>query len=482
MINQSLELATKILLQPAELTDVKLNKIFMSMLAYNIDNADLYFQSIEHESWVLEDGIIKNAGSSINKGVGVRAIVGDKTGFAYTDGIAIDSLEQSATMARSIALKGGTSQKIATRKNIQIKNDLYNQLNPIGKLSVQDKINLLYALDKEARKQDPCVTQVICSLSGSYEIVLIIATDGTYAADIRPLVRLNVSVVVEKNQKHEAAIYGGGGRDSYQMFFENNWGLSFARNAVRQALVNLEAKPTPAGMMPVVLGSGWAGVLLHEAVGHGLEADSNRKKSSAFAGRIGEQVASTSCTVVDNGTIAGKRGSLNIDDEGTPTQCTTLIEKGVLRGYMQDKLNAKLMADKPTGNGRRESYACLPIPRMTNTYMLAGNYDSQEIIQSVKKGIYAVNFKGGQVDITSGKFVFNVSEAYLIENGKITSPIKGASLIGNGPEILKQVSMVGNDLQLDEGIGTCGKHGQNVPVGVGQPTVLIDQITVGGTE
>ena len=348
-------------------------------------------------------------------------------------------------------------------------------------MSDEEKIALLRSVDREARAEDPCVTQVMCSLLGSYEIVLIVGSDGTYAADVRPLVHLNVNVVVEKNNKRESASQGGGGRGSYQMFLDKSWGLSFAKEAVRPALVNLEAKPAPAGVMPVVLGPGWTGVLLHEAVGHGLEGDFNRKKSSAFAGRIGEVVASPLCTVVDNGMIPGRRGSLNIDDEGTPTQCTTLIEKGVLKGYMQDKLNAKLMGMQSTGNGRRESYASLPIPRMTNTYMLAGNHVPEEIIKSVQKGIYAVHFSGGQVDITSGKFVFNANEAYMIENGKITYPIKGATLIGNGPEVLKHVSMVGNDLQLDPGIGTCGKDGQSVPVGVGQPTILIDQLTVGGT-
>jgi TldD protein len=479
-MDEHLKIANEILLQPAGLTKTDLEKILSMVVSKKVDSADLYFQCFTNESWFLEDGIVKDAGYSIDKGVGIRAIIEDKTGFAYSDDIILPALEQSAIAARTIAMHGSGSQKIDSNK-ILSNHNLYAKINPLQTLSDAEKITLLRSIDKEARTQDPCVTQVICSLSGSYEVILIIGSDGTYAADVRPLVRLNVSVIVEKDNKRESASHGGGGRGSYQMFLEQDLGLSLAKEAVRQALVNLEAKPAPAGIMPVVLGSGWPGVLLHEAVGHGLEGDFNRKKSSVFADRIGETVANPLCTVVDNGTIPGRRGSLNIDDEGTPTQCTMLIEKGVLKGYMQDKLNAKLMNTQSTGNGRRESYAALPIPRMTNTYMLAGDHVPEEIIKSVSKGIYAVNFGGGQVDITSGKFVFNANEAYMIENGKVTYPIKGATLIGNGPEILKHVSMVGNDLRLDLGIGTCGKDGQSVPIGVGQPTILIDQITVGGT-
>lgn len=480
-MNKHMDVAHKILLQPAGLTMADLEKILAIVLVNKVDSADLYFQYFSTESWSLEDGLIKDGGYSIDKGVGVRAIAQDKTGFAYSDDINFSVLEQLAMAARTIAIPDRKQQKIATKYKTHILHNLYGAIDPLQSLADADKISLLRSLDKEARKQDPCVTQVICSLSGTHEVVLIVASDGTYTADIRPLVRLNVNVIVEKNNKRESASQGGGGRGSYQMFLDNDWGLSFAREAVRQALVNLEARPAPAGVMPVVLGSGWTGVLLHEAIGHGLEGDFNRKKSSAFSGRIGEVVASNLCTVVDNGTLPGKRGSLNIDDEGTPTQCTTLIENGILKAYMQDKLNAKVMGMQSTGNGRRESYAHLPIPRMTNTYMLAGKHTPEEIIASVKSGIYAVHFSGGQVDITSGKFVFDANEAYLIENGKVTHPIKGATLIGNGPEVLKHVSMVGNDLQLDQGIGVCGKDGQSVPVGVGQPTLLIDQITIGGT-
>lgn len=481
-MKNKLNLAERLLLEPANLSKADLEKILSIILAKQLDSADLYFQYSTHESWLLEDGIIKDSSYSIDKGVGVRAIANDKVGFAVTDDINFAVLEQSALAARSIGIHGSFSQSMLNNKSLpNYKHDLYIPDNPLQTMTEADKIALLREVDSAARKQDPCVSQVICSLAGSYEVILICASDGTYAADIRPLVRLGVNVIVEKNNKRESATQGGGGRGSYQMFLTDNLGINFAKEAVRQALVNLEAKPAPAGVMPVVLGPGWTGVLLHEAVGHGLEGDFNRKKSSAFSGRIGEVVSSPLCTVVDNGTLPGKRGSLNIDDEGTPTQCTTLIENGVLRGYMQDKLNAKLMSMQPTGNGRRESYACLPMPRMTNTYMLAGKHNKDEIIAAVKSGIYAVNFGGGQVDITSGKFVFSANEAYLIENGKVTHPIKGATLIGNGPEVLKHVSMVGDDLQLDTGVGTCGKEGQSVPVGVGQPTILVDELTVGGT-
>lgn len=478
MIN-FLDIARRDLLEPAGLTDQQLHTVLSSMLGNNIDNADLYFQSTYSEGWVLEDGIVKGGSYNIDRGVGVRAMSGEKTGFAYSDDIYMPSLEQAAHAARSISKHGGTQAVAATRWTKG--HELYLPVNPLLSLSENDKIALLQAVNTHAHKQDPRVIQVSVSLAAEYETILIMASDGHLAADVRPLVRINVSVVVEHNGRREHGYAGGGGRFDYRQMTDNEQALRYAEEAVRQAFVNLEAVPAPAGTMPVVLGPGWPGVLLHEAVGHGLEGDFNRKGSSVFSGRMGEQVATSLCTVVDDGTLPGRRGSLNIDDEGTPTQCTVLIEKGVLKNYMQDKRNARLMGMESTGNGRRESYAQLPMPRMTNTYMLPGESAPEEIIASVKKGIYAVNFGGGQVDITSGKFVFSASEAYLIENGKITRPVKGATLIGNGPEVLTKVSMVGNDLQLDAGIGICGKEGQSVPVGVGQPTLRVDALTVGGT-
>jgi len=477
----NLEIAYRFLLEPAELSEHELQRVLGNMLGSAVDYADLYFQSTRYESWILEDGIIKEGNYNIDYGVGVRAISGEKTGFAYSDDIILPALEQAATAAKTIALQSGLN-KIQAWQRLSKSPTLYGITDPLKSIQDADKIALLQRLDKEARKIDPCVQQVIVSLSGSHEIILIAASDGTLNADVRPLVRLNVSVIAETKGRREQGSHGGGGRFDYTHFLTEDLGVGYVREAVRQALNNLSADPAPAGTMPVVLGPGWPGVLLHEAIGHGLEGDFNRKGSSAFAGRIGERVASPLCTVVDDGTLVGRRGSLNIDDEGTPTQCTTLIENGILKGYLQDKLNARLMGTKSTGNGRRESYAHLTIPRMTNTYMLAGNHTPEEIIASVDKGLYAVNFGGGQVDITSGKFVFNASEAYLIEKGKITRPVKGATLIGSGPEILKHVVMVGNDLKLDTGIGVCGKEGQSVPVGVGQPTLKIDSITVGGTE
>lgn len=481
-MSKQIDLARSTLLAPAGLTDGDLEKVLSSILTHNVDSADLYFQGTRTESWTLEDGIIQSADYSVDHGVGVRAVSGDKTGFAYSDDIILPALEQAASAARTIAATGNSARVKVWNQRIIQPHELYQSLDPIMSMEDSAKISLLHSLNAEARRLDPRIIQVIVSLSGSYNTILVAASDGTYAADIRPLVRLNVSVVAEHKGRRERASSGGGARLGYEMFLANDLGLSYAREAVRQALVNLEAVPAPAGHMPVVLGSGWPGVLLHEAIGHGLEGDFNRKQSSAFSGRIGQRVASPLCTIVDDGTIPGRRGSLNVDDEGVPTQCTTLIENGILKGYMQDKLNARLMGEKSTGNGRRESYASLPLPRMTNTYMLAGKHEPEEIIASVKRGIYAVSFAGGQVDITSGKFVFSASEAYLIENGKITQPVKGATLVGCGPEILNKVSMVGNDLALDTGIGTCGKDGQSVPVGVGQPTLLIDEITVGGTE
>jgi len=479
MSENNLLIARKALLEPAELTDDALQKVIHSMLGHAIDYADLYFQSSRHESWVLEDGIVKEGQHNIEQGVGVRAVSGEKTGFAYSDEIILPALAQSADAARAIARQGQSGSLSAWQaKQVQ---PLYSHDDPLAVLSAEQKVALLQAADAEARKQDQRVKQVIVSLAGVHEVVLVAANDGTLSADVRPLVRMNVSVIAEHNGRREQGSAGGGGRVSYDYFLQEDRAMGFAREAVRQALVNLEATDAPAGTMPVVLGPGWPGVLLHEAVGHGLEGDFNRKGSSVFSNRIGKQVASKFCTVIDDGTIANRRGSLTVDDEGTPSGHNVLIENGILRGYMQDKMNARLMGMAPTGNARRESYAHMPMPRMTNTYMAAGEHDPQEIIASVDKGIYAVNFGGGQVDITSGKFVFSASEAYLIENGKVTSPVKGATLIGNGPDVMNQVSMVGNDLALDTGVGVCGKEGQSVPVGVGQPTLRIDRLTVGGT-
>lgn len=480
-MNNPLALAQSALLEPAGLSENHLQKILGQILTRSIDSADLYFQASYAESWSLEDGIIKEGSHSIDKGVGIRAISGEKSGFAYSDEILLPALEQSAQAARSIARASGNGQLQAWHKS-SAHQDLYLPINPLKSLPEKDKLALLQRLDKEARQADPRIVQVNLSLVAVQDIVLIAASDGTYAADIRPLVRLNVSVIAEQNGQREQGYAGGGGRVSYEYFLEENRASNYVREAVHQALLNLDATPAPAGTMPVVLAAGWPGVLLHEAIGHGLEGDFNRKGSSAFTGKIGQRVAAPGCTVVDDGTLPNRRGSLNIDDEGTSTQCTVLIEDGILKNYMQDKLNAHLMGMQPTGNGRRESYACLPMPRMTNTYMLAGKHTPEEIIASVKHGLYAVNFAGGQVDITSGKFVFSACEAYLIENGRITRPVKGATLIGNGPEVLTRVSMVGNDLKLDSGVGICGKDGQSVPVGVGQPTLKIDALTVGGTQ
>ncbi|NUF49968.1 metalloprotease TldD [Gilliamella sp. ESL0250] len=450
-----------------------------------IDFGDLYFLSGYYESWLLEDGIIKNASFHRDQGVGVRAVVGEKTGFAYTDQLSLARLEQSVLAANSIT-KLQTPIAVTPFKSTQAVS-IYPSINPINSFFQEQKIALLQQVDKLARSIDPSVIEVSASLTGSYEDILIAATDGTLCADIRPLVRLSVSVLVEKEGKRERGSSGGGGRFGYEYFLTINpktsesYADSYTREAVRQALVSLSAKAAPAGSMPVVLGAGWPGVLLHEAVGHGLEGDFNRKNSSVFSGKMGEQVTSEVCTIVDDGTIENRRGSISIDDEGTPSQKTVLIENGILKGYLFDKLNAKLMNTYSTGNGRREGYACLPMPRMTNTYMLAGSSSFDDIISSVDYGLYAPNFAGGQVDITSGKFVFSASEAYLIEKGKITKPVKGATLIGSGIETMQQVSMVGNDLELDSGVGICGKAGQSVPVGVGQPTLKVNNLTVGGT-
>lgn len=481
-MSKEIDIARAALLQPAGVTEQDLEKILGSILTHSVDSADLYFQATSFESWTLEDGIIKNAAYRADHGVGVRAISGEKTGFAYSDDIVLPALQQAAGAARTIAVSGGNNKiKIGTGQVIHPHN-LYTSDNPLHSLSDADKIALMHSVNQEARRIDARVKQAIVSLAASHNIILYIDSEGTLAADVRPLVSLNVHVIVEEDDKRESASSGGGGRFAMTRFLEKDLGTQYAHEAVREAIVNLHARNCPAGNMKVVLGAGWPGILLHEAVGHGLEGDFNRKKSSAFSGRMGQRVASTQCTIVDDGTIPERRGSLNVDDEGVPTQCTTLIENGILKGYMQDKHNARLMGTHSTGNGRRESYAHLPMPRMTNTYMLPGKYDPQEIIAAVDNGLYAVSFSGGQVDITSGKFVFTASEAYMIENGKISYAVKGATLIGNGPEVMTKVSMVGNDLKLDAGIGTCGKNGQSVPVGVGQPTMLVDQITVGGTE
>lgn len=455
------------------------DRVMASLLSVPVDAADIYFQSSHFESWSLEGGIVKEGSHSIEHGAGVRVVSGDKTGFAYSDRIELPILLEAANNVKAIVKHGQQAQhKIATPKQWP---QLYQPFNPLKSLADQDKIDLLKRVDTATRKLDSRIEEVMVSLVAAYDTVLIANQDGSLAADIRPLVRMNVSVIMMENGRREQGSMGGGGRTDYSYFLENDTAFDYGREAVRQAQINLQAEAAPAGNMTVVLGPGWPGILLHEAIGHGLEGDFNRKGTSAFSGRVGERVASELCTVVDDGTLAGRRGSLSIDDEGTPTENTVLIEKGILKGYMQDKLNARLMGVKPTGNGRRESYAHLPMPRMTNTYMLPGSSDPEEIIRSVKKGLYARNFGGGQVDITSGKFVFSASEAYLIEDGKITRPVKGATLIGNGPDVLTKVSMVGNDMQLDSGVGSCGKDGQSVPVGVGQPTLKIDGLTVGGT-
>jgi TldD protein len=478
-----LALAKARLLDPSGLTEQDVMKVLGRVLGQAVEQGDMYFQSTRQESFVLEDGIIKEGSYNIDQGVGVRAISGEKTGFAYSDDIVLPALEQAATAAHSIAYRG-QSGTVANQGGQLVHNthQLYLPDDPLTSITDDEKIKLLREVDRIARATDSRVKQVIVSLNGIFETILIVDTFAQLHADIRPLVRLNVSVVVEENGRRETSSAGGGGRFGYDHFLKNNLAEKYAKEAVRRSLVNLQAEDAPAGEMTVVLGPGWPGVLLHEAVGHGLEGDFNRKGASNFSGRIGQQVASPLVTVVDDGTLVNRRGSLNIDDEGTITQRTVLIEKGILKGYMQDTMNARLMNTESTGNGRRESYAHLPMPRMTNTFMLNGHSTPEEIIASVEKGIYAANFGGGSVDITSGKFVFSASEAYLIENGKITRPVKGATLIGNGPDVMNKIVMVGNDLQLDEGVGVCGKDGQSVPVGVGQPTLRINNLTVGGTK
>jgi len=477
--NQTMDLAKEVLLTPGGLAVSDIEQTLSHIMLPGMDYADCYFQHASFEGWSLEENKVKSGSYQIDQGVGIRAVIGDKTGFAYSDEITKNALMDAAGSARNIANAGQNGQQ-KIQLNTQSVQALYTDALPIDSLADTDKVALLQQLNQRARQLDERVQEVSVSIAGGRDIIMIAASDGTFCADVRPLIRLNVSVIVEQNGRRESGSMGGGGRYEYAYFFEENRAQQYVDEAVRQALVNLEAQSAPPGEMTVVLGPGWPGILLHEAIGHGLEGDFNRKGSSAFSGRIGERVGTDACTVVDDGTIANRRGSLSIDDEGTPSENTVLIENGILKNYMQDKLNARLMNMQPTGNGRRESYAHLPMPRMTNTYMLPGQHDPAEIIASVDEGIYAANFGGGQVDITSGKFVFSASEAYKIKNGKLLYPIKGATLIGNGPDVLTRVSMVGNDMQLDSGVGMCGKNGQSVPVGVGQPSLRIDGLTVGG--
>lgn len=476
----NLATAKSLLLTPYGLDERHLDRALADIFTHKVDYADLYFQYTRSEAWSLEEGIVKSGSFSIDQGVGVRALVGDRTAFAYSDDISVSALSEAAATTRIIARQGNGRAKVGQRQAAPQGHGLYLPNDPLASLDANGKVALLERIEKLARARDPRVTQVMAGVAGEYDVVLIARSDGVLAADVRPLVRVSVTVIVEQQGRREVGNSGGGGRFDYG-YFTDEILERYVVEAVDSALVKLDARPAPAGTMTVVLGPGWPGVLLHEAIGHGLEGDFNRKGSSAFSGRMGERVAAKGVTVVDDGTLANRRGSLNIDDEGNPTHCTTLIEDGVLKGYMQDSLNARLMKMPLTGNGRRESYAALPMPRMTNTYMLAGTMDPREIIASVPKGLYAVNFGGGQVDITNGKFVFSASEAYLIENGKVTAPVKGATLIGSGPEALKYVTMIGNDMALDAGVGVCGKDGQSVPVGVGQPTLRIENMTVGGT-
>ncbi|CAC9644816.1 metalloprotease TldD [thiotrophic endosymbiont of Bathymodiolus puteoserpentis (Logatchev)] len=467
------------LLNENYLNQDKIEGLLSDLFVKGIDYADLYFQHSIAESWFLEEGIVKSGTYNISHGVGARSVKAEQTGFAYSDDLNIDAIQKAVDFAKGIS-KNQVAQKIQTLQSIPYVAK-YNGLSPLDSLNSAEKVDLLKRIDNIARKE-PKVKQVSASLSGAYTEVLIVSTDGVYQKDYRPMVRISVSVIVEHEGRIESASSGGGGRYDYRYFVDHNFAEVYAQEAIRQALVALEAQDAPAGKLPVILGPGWPGVLLHEAIGHGLEGDFNRKGTSVFTGKIGEQVASEKCNIVDNGTLANRRGSLTVDDEGTQTQNTTLIENGILKGYMFDKMNAKLMGVEPTGNGRRESYAHIPMPRMTNTYMLNGEDTLEDMIASVDDGLYAVNFDGGQVDITSGKFVFSANEAYLIKNGKITTPVKGATLIGSGDEALKKISMVANDLKLDSGVGVCGKDGQSVPVGVGQPSLKIDELTVGGTQ
>jgi TldD protein len=481
MNDQHFPVAQSMLLQPTGLSEKHLDEVLHKLTNVSgSDFADLYFQHSKHESWSLDEGKVKTGSFSIDQGVGLRSICGEKTAFAYSEDLHLSAILAAADVVNAIGRQGHNAQQARKWARQKI-SPLYTLSDPVAGLDDKAKVAILEAADHAARSHDSRVKEVMASLSGVYEVILIVTSDGRQIPDVRPLVRLNVSVIVEQNGKRERGSMGGGGRHGFE-YFDTDTINHYAHEAVRQALVSLEAIDSPAGTMEVVLGSGWPGILLHEAVGHGLEGDFNRKGTSAFSGRVGEKVASEHCTVVDDGTLKDRRGSLSVDDEGNQTQNTVLIENGILKGYMQDEQNARLMGMPLTGNGRRESFAHLPMPRMTNTYMHAGKYAPEEIIQSVKKGLYAVNFGGGQVDITSGKFVFSSSEAYLIEDGKITRPVKGATLIGNGPEAMQTISMVGNDMALDSGVGVCGKEGQSVPVGVGQPTLKMDALTVGGVQ
>jgi TldD protein len=474
-----LETARQTLLTPFNLDDAKLDQVFGQMLTHDIDYADLYFQYSRSEAWSLDEGIVKSGSFNIDTGVGIRAVSGEKTAFAYSDDISMAALSQAATATRAIGRQGGQNTVALTRDVVG--HALYQPVDPLASLDELAKVALLEKIERTARSLDKRVVQVMASLASEFEVVYVARHDGHRAADVRPMCRLSIQVIVEENGLREQGSAGGGGRFAYG-YFDDAIVLDYAKKAVDQAVLNLHARPAPAGEMTVVLGSGWPGILLHEAIGHGLEGDFNRKGSSAFSGKMGQQVAAKGVTVVDDGTIADRRGSLNIDDEGNPTQRTVLIEDGILKGYLQDSLNARLMDMPLTGNGRRESFAHLPMPRMTNTLMEGGSVPPEEIIASIKRGLYAANFGGGQVDITSGKFVFSAAEAWWVEEGKLMYPVKGATLIGNGPDVLTRVSMIGNDMALDPGVGTCGKEGQSVPVGVGQPTLRIDGgLTVGGT-
>ncbi|WP_338413837.1 metalloprotease TldD [uncultured Sphaerotilus sp.] len=478
---ERLAIARQLLLDPFGLTEASLTRALNTISAHRVDDADLYFQYTRSEGWSLEEGIVKSGSFSIDQGVGVRAVAGEKTAFAYSDDISEAALLDAARTVRTIAAAGQSRRvKIDTPQQVAASRSLYAGMDPIASLDSVQKVALLERVEKMARAKDPRVVQVMAGMAGEYDVVMVARADGTLAADVRPLVRVSITVIAEQNGRREVGSAGGGGRFGFG-YFTDALLQTYVDQAVHAALTNLDSRPAPAGEMTVVLGSGWPGILLHEAVGHGLEGDFNRKGSSTFSGRIGERVAAKGVTVLDDGTIADRRGSLNIDDEGHASQKNVLIEDGILKGYIQDAMNARLMKTSPTGNGRRESYAHVPMPRMTNTYMLAGDKTPEEIIASIDRGLYASNFGGGQVDITSGKFVFSASEAYWVEKGKILYPVKGATLIGNGPDAMNRVSMIGNDLALDSGVGTCGKDGQSVPVGVGQPTLRIDGLTVGGT-
>jgi TldD protein len=477
---ERLATAQRLLLEPFGLNESHLSRALAEITAHRVDDADLYFQYTRNEGWSLEEGIVKTGSFSIDQGVGVRAVSGEKTAFAYSDDISEASLLDAARTVRSISAAGRSARTKTVARKVAASRSLYNGVDPISTLDSTAKVKLLEKVEKLARAKDSRVAQVMAGLASEYDVVMVARADGTLAADVRPLVRLSVTVIAEQNGRREMGSGGGGGRFGLA-YFDDAHINEYVNDAVNAALTNLESRPAPAGEMTVVLGPGWPGILLHEAIGHGLEGDFNRKGSSAFSGRIGQRVAAKGVTVLDDGTIADRRGSLNVDDEGNTSQKNVLIEDGILKGYIQDAMNARLMKVKPTGNGRRESYAHIPMPRMTNTYMLGGGREPDEIVASIKKGLYATNFGGGQVDITSGKFVFSASEAYWVENGKIQYPVKGATIVGNGPDALTRVTMIGNDMALDSGVGTCGKEGQSVPVGVGQPTLRIDGLTVGGT-